>query len=1148
MITTELLEALLSPDFRRRSQAEEHFQALAVLDRVQGLMNQLGNTSPSIQLLTPVLLRRDILKLTDINLLNELISPLLTSLPGRPHVGHCLAEVCATLSIIGTDSAADAALQKVLAFIEPVLKQGDLISIRLLADLADRAPMAFARVATTSLPCLISESSATSSASLVDAWTHVLVNSAIATTIKTPSLARELPKLDELQVDPASSAAQTLSPSLTSLLQGYGTMHDEESIQSCMEHLSQATVQCPSLLGGNAAVLNAFLQTCLQFLDNSKYSSSIQLSALETLTSFLSVGNVKRNLITRDLANSIAAKAIPVCAQLMANGVNEHVDEWASEPATLVEDAMEDEDEALFAESLFESILQHLGGIALTVALPLVQQLLSSEDWKHARAGLAILECGLVATPISLVSMLPLMIQAGTSLSESANLRVQWQAIRLLGILGETSDPSIRASHAQAILSRLAMAVISPCSKVSAMASLGIVSFCRGSGEQDDVEDAANYIHQFLQELLNALVNGPLSSSAKDTGSITAQVRAMGAVACLAESVGEKFCPFYDQIMPGLLATAQSPTIELTGAAVEAATIVGTAVGLEVFRDDANQLLSWILPVLQSRTNTHVPLEQLLSACARVASVLGEEFAPFIDIVLPILLERANEQSDISITEADESGLGSSKQSQMGDDTDSFTVAVPGKGFTKVTINTSKIQEKSQAIRAVYEHAKALGALFGPYVQVSLDVFLPLLHFPYSADVRSTSAQTLAAVFEAACASGEGSGDMLIPQKYFPSLATSLAKQIEAEDPSDMEALYALSDSLSEILYMVHQYRNSELHREIVGQFSLNHAQALVQRCMKTMVACLERRKSITSILGGALTGEDEQEEYLGLLKAEEVLLTPLVDSVGYTLKMFRGKFVPIFESLVVPVLGPMLSSTNDVRALHSALCLFVDCVEHCGKEAASKHANRLLEAIMGVVGEGNAANKDLLQPSVYGIAQISRYAPGCLTASHIQMIVHALLALTDCSKEEAGDDIYLVEVAASALASVTLFGQSSDLKFITQDTLVKRFLNHLPIQQDEDEAKICHAGLCYLIESQVIDISRNAVRITQIVGQILSDVGEGEDIASAETCENLVSILKVMRSSLPQDMMQQAYSTLDPEAQQAISAAIYSTSAVVTP
>lgn len=86
------------------------------------------------------------------------------------------------------------------------------------------------------------------------------------------------------------------------------------------------------------------------------------------------------------------------------------------------------------------------------------------------------------------------------------------------------------------------------------------------------------------------------------------------------------------------------------------------------------------------------------------------------------------------------------------------------------------------------------------------------------------------------------------------------------------------------------------------------------------------------------------------------------------------------------------------------------------------------------------------------------------------------------------------------------------------------------------------------MIESQVIDVRQHAVRITQIFGQILLDVQDGEDIATPETCERLVSILKAMSSNLPQGTMEQAYSTLHPEAQQAISAAIYSNTAVVTP
>lgn len=47
-----------------------------------------------------------------------------------------------------------------------------------------------------------------------------------------------------------------------------------------------------------------------------------------------------------------------------------------------------------------------------------------------------------------------------------------------------------------------------------------------------------------------------------------------------------------------------------------------------------------------------------------------------------------------------------------------MTVALPGKGLKKVTINTTKMQEKSLAARAVYEHASALGAAFGPYAEV----------------------------------------------------------------------------------------------------------------------------------------------------------------------------------------------------------------------------------------------------------------------------------------------------------------------------------------------------------------------------------------------------------------------------------------------
>lgn len=232
-----------------------------------------------------------------------------------------------------------------------------------------------------------------------------------------------------------------------------------------------------------------------------------------------------------------------------------------------------------------------------------------------------------------------------------------------------------------------------------------------------------------------------------------------------------------------------------------------------------------------------------------------------------------------------------------------MTVAVPGRGFTKVSINTSKIQQQSHAIRVLYEHAKALGSSFLPYVQQSLDVLIPLVRFPYSSDVRSTSAQTLGAVIEVACQAGDEQGDWRRQiGTYLPSVVQTIAQQLSLEDgTTDGEALFALADSLSEVYYVIHRTR--KLHPEIIKDFGFSHAEDSVRNCLSTLTACLGRRsKIINRIMSSTLTGEDERQDYLGQLEVEQELLTPLVDSIGYTLKLFGPAFLPIFENDVLPI------------------------------------------------------------------------------------------------------------------------------------------------------------------------------------------------------------------------------------------------------
>jgi hypothetical protein len=448
-----------------------------------------------------------------------------------------------------------------------------------------------------------------------------------------------------------------------------------------------------------------------------------------------------------------------------------------------------------------------------------------------------------------------------------------------------------------------------------------------------------------------------------------------------------------------------------------------------------------------------------------------------------------------------------------------MTVAIPGRGLTKVTINTTKIQEKAQAARAVYEHAAALGASFGPYSKTCLDAFLPLVNFKYSSEIRATSAQTLAAVFEAACSYGE-STNMDIPKAYLPLVTKAISKQVQNEDTADMETVYALADSLCDVCRTMYLYV-ADHGAALIGNLSQGDSKVVVQCCMKTIVSCLERRSQITRVLAeGLASGDDERNELDARLQREEDLLTPLVDSIGYSLKCFGQNFVPIFEEEVVPVLGSYLGTGNDIRARLSAVCLFDDCVEHCGSAAGAKFGPSLVQGIINGINNP-VEDSELKRASIYGIAQLARHAPATVLTAHAQYLSRQLCLITNCPKEES-EDAAIYENAVSALASLVLFDNAPfrNAGFVKRETLVNTFLACLPLRVDEDEAKICHAELCDLIEHSSIDVGANYESLVRSIREILAYVEEGEELASSRTCKRLKQILFRLQASSPGDFL----------------------------
>lgn len=138
-ISVELLDALLSSG-PSRQEAEAHFNALSLTDRIEGLVAVLSTATQTNRILiASVLLRRDVATLggkaleqqvpaqSALGLLQKLVEPLLhlfQSLPPalcRRSIGYCLTEVICSLSLLSLDDSITA-LQAILTTIGPSVR------------------------------------------------------------------------------------------------------------------------------------------------------------------------------------------------------------------------------------------------------------------------------------------------------------------------------------------------------------------------------------------------------------------------------------------------------------------------------------------------------------------------------------------------------------------------------------------------------------------------------------------------------------------------------------------------------------------------------------------------------------------------------------------------------------------------------------------------------------------------------------------------------------------------------------------------------------------------------------------------------------------------------------------------------------------
>ena len=364
----------------------------------------------------------------------------------------------------------------------------------------------------------------------------------------------------------------------------------------------------------------------------------------------------------------------------------------------------------------------------------------------------------MLGSPVSFKKFASTTVAAACSCATDANARVQFQALQLLGCLcNKHKLYKLQEAFPREILTSICSLMCSPCMRISNHACNALISFCRADGSENCVE--SDLLLPYLEGILRALGDGPLSSASK-VGSVEGaealMIAGINALACVADVVGREFQPHYASFMPGLLSCVKLGLDEharpvnpredsvmaiLRGTAIEAASIMGEAVGGNESQDflrDATSLMHFVLaylalanqvamadaassapgasPAGRIKMCLPIPMDKVQASCARISGMMGSDFAQFMPSVLPHLLRQVKAKNDMSVTEGDEAGLEATNKGEVERDldmgTESMTMNIPGVGIKKLTLNTTVIQEKSQAARALYEHGEfLLGAL-----------------------------------------------------------------------------------------------------------------------------------------------------------------------------------------------------------------------------------------------------------------------------------------------------------------------------------------------------------------------------------------------------------------------------------------------------
>jgi len=554
-------------------------------------------------------------------------------------------------------------------------------------------------------------------------------------------------------------------------------------------------------------------------------------------------------------------------------------------------------------------------------------------------------------------------------------------------------------------------------------------------------EDIVQYLPMLAEKFVFLLENGAVENKA-------VIVEAIGSAAL---SASDKFLDYFQVFYPRILQlmsfTSGTEELLIRGNATSTMGSIAEAVGKDIFRPYVQETMKLAMESLS--IDSPKLKEQSFFFFAILAKVFGDEFTPFLEHIMPPILESLNQSEDLNdLLFGDENAF-----EDMDDE------EAEEKANQLFSTSSAIAEEKEFAADCLQEIFAATKQAYMPYFEQSVEILKNLLKHDFEG-VRKSACNSLISVISTCY-------EMSNQEKWQPGLPVKV--------PINQDLATLISQVMPEILIVLGDEEDKVLVMEVFQSIALelkHIGPALIADCHKDLANILLSVLKRTHTCQIDYDYEGEDPEQLEETEYESIVISSASDVIGSMALVLGEQFKEYFEGFYPNI----VSFYNPAKAPNERNMAIGTLGEIAAgiKGAITPYTEEILKVLMaGLKDENNEVNSN------------AAYSTGILCentqldiSSYYPEILSSLSPLFNSSSLPQTIDNACGAVARLLLRYPTV---------VPIEEVLPTFFNALPLKSDYEENVPVVKFLQYLFESQNPFILNNKEGLTNLFQAMLS-------------------------------------------------------------